>query len=119
MDSSDHRLRWIGLRPTGDIGDVTVYTSQRNKAVFFTKSPPLEPASPLQRRQRGKFTLAALAWQTLTQEDRNAWLLATRRLGLHLSGYSLFLWYQLKRDRAAIRTVERLSGIKLLPTLGT
>jgi len=43
-------------------------------------------------------------------------MLAARRAKLYVNGYTLFVYYQLKRDRPAIATIERLTNLQLLPT---
>lgn len=116
MNAKDRRLNFLGLRPTGDIGHVTMYTNAAKRTVAFTKSPPLEPASALQRRQRARFTLAAQSWQNLPKKRRENWLLAARRARLHLSGYGLWTWFSIKRNPAPIRTIERQTNLSLLNT---
>lgn len=109
------RFSFIGLRPTGDIGGFTVYTSKKGRVVWFPKSPPKTPFTRLQLRHMKHFEFAARAWQRQTQEVRNAWNLAARRAHLYLSGYTLWTYWQTTRKRQTIRTIERQSGIHLLP----
>lgn len=108
-------LNLMGFRPTGDFGPLTGYTTKRGKAVWFLKSPPTTPASPWQLRQRNAFRLAAIAWQTLTAAQRQAWLAAQDAGRLNITGYNLWVYYQLTKDVAAIRTIERQTGLQLLP----
>lgn len=110
-----HFASIIGFRPTGDLGAFTIYSSLRQGTVWFIKSPPLEPPSVRQLHYRNLFRSAAAAWRTLTPEKRNDWLLAARRAYLSINGYNLFVWYQLKRDRATLATVERVSRLTLVP----
>ena len=106
-------LQFIGFNPTGDLGGLTSFTRARN-TVWFPKAPPLTPATDWQRRQRDKVRLAAKAWKNLNDQDRDRWNAACRRAGLYLFGYTLFVWYQLVRDRAKLATIERQSGVSLL-----
>lgn len=108
-------LKLIGLNPTGDLAGLTCYTSRRAGTVWFLKSPPLTPPSEWQRRQRNRFRLAAQAWKDLDHETRKQWALACRRAHLIVSGYNLFLWWNLRRKREQLRTIERQSGITLVP----
>jgi len=103
----------IGFNPTGDLGPFTIYTSKRMGTVWFTKSPPLEPASERQTHYRNRFRFAARAWKLLTPDERENWNEACRRCHLYMCGYCLFVWYQLKRDRPTLATIERIAGISL------
>lgn len=114
MHAEDRRLNFLGFRPTGDLADLTAYTSARGKVVWFKKAPPLKPPSPRQVHQRLIFGNAARGWKLLTEATRNAWINAAHRAHLHLSGYLLYMVWSLLRDRATIRTIERQSGVDLL-----
>lgn len=113
---TDRKLNFLGFRPTGDLADLTCYTSKRNRIVWFPKAPPQKPPSVLQIRNRNRFRLAAAAWQRKTQEQRNEWNAAARHCHLSLSGYTLWVFWQLRRDEDVIRTIERLSRRNLLDT---
>ena len=116
MHADDPRLNFIGLRPTGDLADLTSYTTRTNRTTWFPKSPPLKPPSVLQTRQRNRFRLAAQAWKRLEQGQRDDWNLACVRARLMLHGYTLWIYYQLTRDTDAIHTIEQQTGLQLLPT---
>lgn len=105
----------MGLRPTGDFGPWTVYTNKRGGVVWFLKAPPKKLRTRRQIRQWYRFSQAAAAWRSLTQEQRDDWILAARRCRLYLAGYQLWVWWQLKRDLPALRTISRLSRIELPP----
>lgn len=114
MNLTPKQMTIMGLCPTGDLGPYTIYTSRRAGTVWFTKAPPLSPPSVFQIRQRNAFRLAAEAWRALLPTRRAAWCQAARRARLYLSGYTLFIWWQTKRDRQALATIERLSRTPLL-----
>ena len=109
-------LKLIGMQPTGDLGHLTCYTSRRAGTVWFPRSPPTTPAQPWQRRQRNRFRLAAQGWRHLDETSRQRWKTAARLARLYVSGYNLWLWWQLTHKRAHLRTIERQSGIQLVPT---
>ena len=115
MFATDRRLTFLGIRPTGDLANLTAYTASNGRVVWFPKSPPLKPPSARQIHQRLLFGNAGRGWNLLKQETRDDWKEAAYRAHLHLSGYLLYLVWTLTQDRPAIRTVERLSGITLLP----
>lgn len=104
----------IGMNPTGDLGPFTIYTSRRAGVVWFIKAPPLTPPTVFQIRQRNAFRLAAEAWRAMLPTRRAAWHQAARRARLYLNGYTLWIWWHTKRDRAALATIERISRTPLL-----
>lgn len=108
-------LRFLGMRPTGDLGPLTIYTSKRNKMVAFPKAPPEKPASLFQRAQRNRFRVVGRLWQTLTKDQRDEWQAAATAARLYCTGFNLFLYYTITRDEAAILTIERQTGRTLLP----
>ena len=114
MQTTDRRLSFIGIRPTGDFAGLTAYTSRGGPVVWFIKSPPKKPASVLQVRQRRLFGAAAAAWQALLPAKRRAWSQAAHDAHLFLTGYTLWMWYTLTPDRSILATIERQSGIPLL-----
>ena len=105
--------RWLGMYITGDVGPLTFYTSQRAKLVAFPRAPPLHPPSALQEHFRESFSNAAASWRSLSDAERTNWTEAARRCNLAISGYNVFCWYWRKRDRDAINTLERQSGLTL------
>lgn len=111
-------LRFLGYNATGDLGPYTFYTSKRKGIVWFTKSPPLEPPSPLQVHQRNKFRLAGHCWRALIPEQRAAWLAAQDGANLAITGYNLFVYYITTGDLETIQTIQRLTNLNLLPLLG-
>lgn len=115
MRRTEDILRFLGFNTQGDLGPWTFYTSKRQGLVFFVKSPPLEPPSPLQIHQRNKFRIAGMVWRSLTATQRKAWLTAATRAHLQITGYNLFVYYITRNDAPTIETVERLSQQDLIP----
>ena len=108
-------LTLCGLSPTGDLGPLTGYTSKRGRAVWFLKSPPKTPPTGWQRQQRNRFKMIALLWAQLLTTQRVDWERASLGAKLNITGYNLFVWHQQTHDDQVIHTVERQSGIQLLP----
>lgn len=108
-------LPFLGLRTQGDLGPWTFYTNRRNRLVWFTKAPPLEPPSLMQTIQRNRFRNVAFIWQSLLPVTRERWLLAAKRARLAVTGYNLFTHFITIGSDATIHTVERLSGLRLIP----
>ncbi len=113
---TDHPiLKFLGFNATGDLGPYTFYTSKRKGLVWFERSPPKEPPSPLQVHQRNKFRLTAYIWRNLSPSMRANWNTSQYLANLAVTGYNLFTYYILTLDADTIHTVERHSGLVLLP----
>lgn len=107
-------LTLMGFNATGDLGALTMYTSQRGHMVAFPKTNPLNPPSYMQHKMRNFFRICATQWRALSPEAREAWSRAALHAGLRVTGYNLFLWYQRTLDRPTIETIERQSGESLI-----
>jgi hypothetical protein len=114
MKSPEHFFGIIGWQGQGDIGPITMYTSRRHKLVWFLRAPALNPPSPLQISQRNKWRIAAAEWWSLSASERENWLRASKVGHLRISGWNLWMYWRLTRDKEAIKTVERSTGINLL-----
>lgn len=107
-------LPLMGLNPAGDIGPYTVFRTRRSGVVWFPRAPPKMAPSYLQRRNRNTWSFAARVWSGSTPDDRQNWMDAARRAQLSISGYNLFIFYQVTKDRSVIETIQRKTGIVLL-----
>lgn len=106
---------YMGLRVSGDLGPVTIYTDRKNRKIFYPIAPPKEPPTQRQLWQRQRFKLAVTYWKQLPPEAKANLEDATRKLGLCLTGQNLFVscWIRSAPDQYA--AVERQSGITLPP----
>jgi len=105
----------LGFRPTGDIGPLTFYTSQRNAIVWFPKSPPLAPPSYLQIVQRNRFRTTAKRWTELPEIERQNWETVSKKAKLTINGYNLFVWYALRDGEQTVQALADRYNIQLLP----
>lgn len=103
----------LGMNQQGDLGGVTVYRSQRKRVVVFLKAPPKKPPSQLQLTFRNLWRLYGTAWNDLTDEQRDNYRLAARKLRLRTSGAGLFYSFMRRRDAQERATYERLAGVTL------
>ena len=115
MKNAEPFVRFWGFNSQGDFGPWTFYTDKRKGLVYFVKSPPLEPPSLLQTSVRNAVRLSAYTWRGLPGERQRDWETAAQRAHLKITGYNLFTFWILRKDDAAIHTIERLSRIKLIP----
>ena len=106
--------RGLGIRAQGDIAGMTVYRTKRGKQVIFPKTRPKAPPGPLALRNQNRFRLATAAWVAIGQVAQRKWKNAALRSHLGITGYNLFIAWQMKRDRAAMKTIERISGQVLI-----
>ncbi len=106
--------RGLGIRAQGDIAGMTVYRTKRGKQVIFPKTRPKSPPGPLALRNQNRFRLATAAWLAIGVDGQASWKKAALRANLGITGYNLFIAWQMKRDRAAIKTIERISGQVLI-----
>ncbi len=106
-------IPYLGLTVTGDLGPLTIYTTRRNRIVFFPKTPPDKPPSDAQIVMRGRWRLAAISWKQLSKEDRETWEAITIRAGLRITGYNFFVSLFVHPNPEVKITVERLAGENL------
>ena len=106
---------WLGFVAWGDIGPTTIYKRKDGRLVIFKKTWPDKPPTGDQLDQRSRYSCAALAWRTLTPDKKTAWTQAAARASLCMTGYNLFLHWQLSDDDSAIETLERQTSTSLLP----
>jgi len=99
----------------GDFGPLTMYHRADGRLVVMLKTWPDKPASPKQLTQRAVLTAAAATWNALTQSQRAQWTAAAARASLCMTGYNLWVHWQITGDDAAIATIERHTHTTLLP----
>lgn len=105
----------LGFVTWGDIGPLTIYRTKRGRMVFFAKAPPLCPASLAQQANQDLWRLAAVNWKRMDADRRARWELASKRASLSITGYNLFVYWSTTNDTTAVQTVERITGLDLLP----
>lgn len=108
-------LHMLGTHVTGDFGPWTFYTSRRSGVVWYPRAPALQPPTPLQTYWRNQFRIAGNIWRGIGAEARADWMAAEKLANLSITGYNLFTYYILTGDAAAIETIERQTGLQLIP----
>jgi len=110
--------QYLGFAAQGDLGPWTMYTSKAmgpHGIVIFAKAWLKDPTSPRQKAHRDRIRAAAAAWKALTPEARANWERTTKVLSIKLTGYNVFTHWWMIGDDKVIETLERQSGIQLLP----
>jgi len=116
--AADQLFLYLGFAAQGDLGPWTMYTSKaqgKSGIVIFAKAWLKDPTSPRQKAHRDRVRAAAQAWKALTAQQRKNWEAACKKLSLRLTGYNLFTHWHMVGDDTNIETVERQSGIPLIP----
>lgn len=100
----------------GDVGTLTTYTSKQ-EIIVFLKAWLSDPTSPRQQEHRDRIRCAARMWNLLCPCAKERWERATQSPRLMITGFSLWtMWFLTQRDDL-IRTIERQSGVPLLPPI--
>lgn len=115
MKAATEILRFLGFNTQGDLGPWTFYTDKRKGLVWFIKAPPLEPPSLMQISMRNAYRLNGYVWRSLQPYQRDNWETASKRAGLKITGFNFFTYWNLTKDDQAVNTIERQTGINLIP----
>lgn len=105
----------LGFIVWGDLAEVTIYRDKQGKTIWFPKTYPDKPPSQAQLDQRQVFRDAATEWSYRDASQKKDWHDAARKSSLCMHGYDLFVFWQTTGDEETIRTIERQTGITLLP----
>lgn len=106
-------INWIGINAQGDLGPVTMYKSQRGTRIWYAKAPPEIPWSIGQLRQRTLFKMAGIAWQNLTDAEKQDYETAAARAHLRITGYNLWVHACLRQDVSYIQTIINQTKVQL------
>lgn len=117
LTSKNAALLPFGLFPTGDWSLWTIYTTKRHKVVSFLRSPPTEPPSPAQLRQRNRWTAIAHQWSSLGRQGQDPWKLAAARAHLRITAFNLYLYYHSTGDLPCLATIATQSHVPLASLL--
>jgi hypothetical protein len=99
-------LPWIGTWLTGDLGPWTLYTTRRQRLVFFPRSPPLTPPTVRQQTQMSEFAAANNSWQLLPKSARNELNQLCKTLSLPMTGRNLWFRIRIRKDPKLLQTLR-------------
>lgn len=111
-------FQFMGYLTNGDFADLTFYTSQRHRLVFFLKTWPKDPPTYNQTLNRNRWRHAAIRWRALDQAVRDDWFEIARRVNATVTGFNLYMYYILNKNVRTIETLERQSGINIIARTG-
>lgn len=101
----------LGLIVAGDVGGYTLYTDRWGRKVAFPQSPPKEPPSPMQVKQRNRFASSVANWVAETREVKNTWEQLSLAANVCMTGHNLYIHYSLSNDQPALDTLIAQTGI--------
>jgi len=105
----------LGLRISGDVGDVTLYKNKNGKTVVFPKDRRQDKQSQRRIDQQARFTTAQANWSALTSTEKLALEDMTKKLSIAMTGQNVYISCQLRNDIGGYSTLEDQSGITLPP----
>ncbi len=85
----------LGIELHGAVGKELVVSSWKGIPYVRAYVVPRNPRTKGQRRQRGRFSKAVVAWKKLTPAERENY----NRAAEHMSGYNLFISQFLVNER--------------------
>lgn len=108
-------VNFFGFIIWGDVNELTVYRDKQGKMIVFPKTWPDKPPSTTQIEQRARMTQAAQAWQDIETYWQSQWDLAARKASLCMTGYNMFVHWQLMGDTTAMQAIQRQTGVRIWP----
>lgn len=101
----------IGMVVSGDLAGMTIYTDRFCRKVFFPQAPPDKPPSPLQVKQRARFSQAMADWYAQNDQVKADWEQITLRASLIMTGHNLWLHIALTGNLTLLHTLIRQTGV--------
>lgn len=103
----------LGLTVSGDLGGTTIYTDRWGRKTVYPFSPPKEPPSPRQIRQRSRFALAQASWRALSSEAKADLERVVAFYSLCATGQNIWISACMTNRNAALQTMAAGAGISL------
>lgn len=103
----------LGTNVSGDLGELTLWTSKRGRLTAARKNPPHLPSSPDQLYQQDRFRQAQAYWSGRPTAEKLAWEAITFVLSLPLTGQNLVISLALRGDKASLDTLIAQSGVSV------
>ena len=108
----------LGVLTNGDMGPYTFYQSSRGRLVMFLKTWPKDPATYHQTLYRNRWRHAGVRWRNLDQSTRDLWEQISKRGNCTVTGYNLYMYYMLDKNRKVIETLQRQTNLDAVTPTG-
>ncbi len=108
-------LNVLGLIVSGDIDGITIYTDRYNRKVGYPKAPPKEPPTEFQVYYRTRFKTAQANYMALSVAEKKDYEDLSRASSICMSGQNLFIHVALKHSFGLLDTLQRQTGITVVP----
>lgn len=103
----------LGLRVSGDLGEMTMYTTRHLRMVIYPKSPPQMPATPGQVRHRTRWAIAVENWKALPDYTRDEWERVSIEASLMMTGHNLWMHFSFSQDQESLASLNRQANASL------
>lgn len=101
----------LGMVVSGDLAGQTIYTDRFGKKVYFVQAPPKSGPSPMQLKQRQRFTAAVENWRDSSQDQRVGYEGISLAASLAMTGLNLWVHVSLSGNAEVLATLQRQTGI--------
>jgi len=101
----------IGMVVSGDVAGMTIYTDRFMRKVWFPQAPPKCPPTPMQLKQRWRFTQAMANWKGQSDQVKADWEELTKRGSLIMMGHNLWVSVSLGGTFDALDTLQHQTGV--------
>lgn len=103
----------LGMVVSGDLAGQTIYTDRFMNKVWFPQAPPKEPPTPMQIKQRARFTQAMADWHSQSAQVKADWEAITLKASLVMTGHNLWIRVSLRGEFELLATLQRQTGVSV------
>jgi len=110
LAKADPLLSLLGLRCSGDLGPLTLWTSRFHAVLAYPRAKPKKPPTPTQQAQRVAFKMAAAAWRECPEAVKDRYRRYCKITHPPYTPYNLFLSVMLKPDPDFDERMKQIIG---------
>jgi len=108
------QLSMIGLKVSGDVAGLTIYTDRYGRKVAYHAAPPTKPLTEWQLAWQRNLRVGMILWRRLTPYDRLEYRRACDAASLCMLGHNLWLHVYLAGDYGILAALNRQYGLHLV-----